>query len=346
MNKKIPVLDFLKGYSILTIILYHLFQLFPLTGLGEKAISFGGTGIHTFIFVSGFGLCLSYLQKPLPLAGFLEKRFSRVYLPYIIIVMLSALVTLVIPIYQGSLHAYFGHVFLYKMFDESIDGSYGEPLWFISTIFQLYFLFLPLAWLKKQLTDRQFILTGLIISLSWSFLVILIHREYYRTWSCCGLQFIWEFMLGMACAQWYLEGKFKFWTIGRLQLLLIAAAGLALYALLALRFGQYGRVFNDIPALLGYTALAVLLFRLGIKPVNDFLMFTGRVSYPLYLVHYLILRVLLYELGVFTLVTFALVLAFSYLAAFLLEKVFARISQEMFPRPPATRLRHPSSAIR
>ena len=140
-NQKITAIDFLKGYSILTIVIFHLGQALKLPTLMAQLINFGGTGVHTFIFVSGFGLYLSHLRKPLSYKVFLRKRFTKIYLPYIVVVAFSALVSLFIPVYNNSLYAFLGHVFLFKMFDEAIIGSYGYQFWFISTIIQLYLLF-------------------------------------------------------------------------------------------------------------------------------------------------------------------------------------------------------------
>ncbi|EDO13678.1 hypothetical protein BACOVA_00571 [Bacteroides ovatus ATCC 8483] len=38
-----------------------------------KASSFGGAGVHIFILCSGFGLCLSYLNKPLTYSQFIKR---------------------------------------------------------------------------------------------------------------------------------------------------------------------------------------------------------------------------------------------------------------------------------
>ena len=94
MKNKIEVIDFIRGYSILSIVIFHYCQSIALSPLFAKAINFGGTGIHTFLFASGFGLYLSHLQKPMVYRDFLKKRFTKVYIPYIAIVTLTALISL------------------------------------------------------------------------------------------------------------------------------------------------------------------------------------------------------------------------------------------------------------
>ena len=98
MLQRLEVIDFLRGFSIFTIVLMHLLQSYPIPPFLLAASSFGGVGVHVFILCSGFGLYLSYLNNPLTYSQFLKRRFLKVYLPYIIIILVSAL----IPFYNTS----------------------------------------------------------------------------------------------------------------------------------------------------------------------------------------------------------------------------------------------------
>lgn len=137
MKKHLDIVDFLRGFSIFTIVLMHLLQGYQMPNILYKIFSFGGAGVHVFILCSGFGLYLSYLYKPLGYKDFLKRRFTKVYLPYIIVIFISAL----IPFYNTSEDKWFqllSHVFLFKMFDETLESSYGIQMWFVSTIIQFY----------------------------------------------------------------------------------------------------------------------------------------------------------------------------------------------------------------
>ena len=90
-NRRLVVVDFLRGFSIFTIVLMHLVQSYHLPGFLQKATSLGGAGVHVFILCSGFGLYLSSLYKTLTYGQFLKRRFSKVYIPYLIVVIVSAL---------------------------------------------------------------------------------------------------------------------------------------------------------------------------------------------------------------------------------------------------------------
>jgi len=285
--KKFELIDFIKGYAILTIVLYHLLNSLQYSGVIEKAIQFGGTGVHAFLFVSGFGLYLSFLRKPLNYGVFLKKRFARVYIPYIIIVLLSALITQFIPIFKSSWYALAGHVFLFKMFDSSITGSYGVHFWFISTIIQLYLVFHLLVWFKKRASHLAFISTGVAVSFIWGIIVTLLGKSELRAWNSFFLQYVWEFMLGMVIAHLVSRDKLQF-KIKNWYFLLLAVICLPIYAFLALKAGSIGKVFNDIPALIGYLAIAVFIFQLKIIPLNKFMLYTSRISYSFFLIHILI----------------------------------------------------------
>ena len=159
MNKY-KLVHFLKGWSIFTIVLMHLCQGYA-SGILCKALAFGGAGVHVFILCSGFGLYLSYLRKPLKYKEFLKRRFSKVWVPYAIAVVLWGVWLMmrsgIFPIKEVA-----SHLFLYKMFSTELDTSLCYPYWFISTIVQFY-LFWPLIvkvfrmkWGGANFTNPQF----------------------------------------------------------------------------------------------------------------------------------------------------------------------------------------------
>ncbi|PYF76871.1 acyltransferase family protein [Pedobacter nutrimenti] len=299
MKQRFELIDFLKGYSIFTIVVYHTLQYFVLPFPFNKAISFGGTGIHTFFLVSGFGLALSSGGKEVKYLDFLKRRFDKIYMPYILVVVLSAGLCLFVPLFDHpSWYAFFGHVFFYKMFDNEIMISYGHQLWFISTIIQLYLVYPFLLKLLHRTSNTTFIAMGVLISLSWAVIVFLLGKSDLRIWNSCLFQFMFEFMLGMALAR-VKNKSFLTKKYNNLHLMFFSIGGLGLYAFLALKGGDVGQLFNDIPALIGYTGLAVLIYNLGIVIVNRFFLFTGKVSYALYLLHVLVITIVLYVVHYF-----------------------------------------------
>jgi peptidoglycan/LPS O-acetylase OafA/YrhL len=293
----IEILDFLKGYAMLSIVVFHLFQKMDLPDTLLKVINFGGAGVHTFIFISGFGLYLSHLKHPLTFVEYLKKRFLKVYIPYIITVSLLGIIGYLIPFDPYNTWAkYFSHVFLYKMFSETYIGTFGYHFWFISLIFELYLVFPLLIIVKQRLGNKWFLSLGIIISLSWSFLVLILGKAEMRVWNSFFLQYLWEFILGMYFAGNIFSGGFVFWDMKKSYVIIAAGAGMILYVLFSVKLGFVGKMLNDIPSLIGFTYFGILLYRLNIKLVKHFFVFTGVISFALYLVHFAIKLLVIYEL--------------------------------------------------
>ena len=139
--RKYEEISFLRGFAITTVILMHLLQVFVANGniphWLRVASSLGGTGGHIFVFCSGFGLYLSYLKKPTGFQTFVKNRFLKIYIPYILFVLIEFFLPHTAD--RGVLlRQLLSHVFLYKMFFEKYTISFGLQFWFISTVFQLY----------------------------------------------------------------------------------------------------------------------------------------------------------------------------------------------------------------
>ena len=285
------VIDFLKGFSITTIVVMHLLQAFvtQTPALISKAASIGGTGVHVFIFCSGFGSYLSYLKKPKGYFEFLKSRFWKLYIPYIVVVLMSFFVPVLYG-YKDRFMALLSHIFLFKMFFERYEGSFGDHLWFMSTIIQFYLLFIPLCGLKKKLKKGFLsIMTG--ISVGYWIIVLLLGKQELRIWNSFFLQYLWEFCLGMVMAENLARRKEL--RISRGVLLCMAGIGIGLQAVFAFQ-GSALKVLNDIPSLIGYGSLALLIYSL--RFINKPILFVSGFSYEWYLLHILIFT-LAFQLG-------------------------------------------------
>ena len=289
-NKRISVVDYLKGFSIFTIALMHLLQM--MSNVPSKIIklsAIGGTGVHVFFLCSGFGLYLSYLNKKTTYVEFLKKRFIKIYVPYIIVVLISFFVPWM---YTGDdrIQALLSHVFLYKMFIPQHEQSFGKHFWFVSTIIQFYIVFIPLCLLKRKSKKNSiFALMFLLISVFWWVLCYKAGVTDIRVWNSFFLQYIWEFVLGMILAEMLNEGRRI--RINALVLAVLAVAGIGIQAFMAMK-SETLKVFNDIPALIGYTSLALLLMMVPIiKKCAEWL---SKISYEYFLIHILIFTSILH----------------------------------------------------
>ena len=263
----------------------HLIQVFVAQGeiplWLRLAASLGGTGGHVFVFCSGFGLFLSWLHRPMRFGEFLKKRFFKIYLPYIFVVFVEF--CLPHSADRATLtRQLLSHVFLYKMFFEKYIISFGMQFWFISTILQLYLLFLPLCHFRRRFSMRATVILGVGLSVIWWIAMEVTGLGVKRIWGSFCLQYLWEFVLGMAAAE-------ALFTRRELKIPLpvlwaTAVIGLVLQALTAVR-GGWAAAFNDVPALFGYGSAALLLWHYGKRILRPVFLWVDGISYEWFLVH-------------------------------------------------------------
>lgn len=283
-------LDFLKGFSIIAIILRHLIgDYFGIEGtIFRKIALLGGAGIHVFFFCSGFGLYLSYLHRPLTFTDFIRRRFGKIYLPYIFIVVISFVVPF---IYQSPdrVGALFSHIFLYKMFMPEYIASFGQQMWYISTVFQFYVIFIFLCKVKKRMSDKAFFVLSLAASVFWWIFIICIGKSGERVWNGFFLQYLWEFSFGMILANYLYKGNSI--VISGEKIGITALVGIGLYGIMGTAGGIFSAV-NDIPGFFGFTAAALFVYSFKWKRLNYFFIKTALFSYELYLIHILIFEII------------------------------------------------------
>lgn len=295
-------IDFAKGYAIFTIVCYHALQRLDLPPLWQKAIVFGGTGVHLFFLLSGFGLGLARpFASP---SDFYKRRLVKIWLPYVLALSLSLLAALAFGLFPDGFDAWLAGAGLYQMFSEKYIEAFGGHFWFISTIIQFYAVYPALVWVRAKLGNARFLTVAMALSLLWWLTVSALGKGDLRTWNSFFLQFLWEFALGMVLADRVRStGKEKqnaipgiregvFWTYPWYWYLPAGLFFTATMVAAILKMGETGRVFNDIPALLGYTALSVFIYRVGesyLPPIDRFFRWVGGFSFSLYLVHVLVL---------------------------------------------------------
>lgn len=345
----LPFPDFAKGYAIMTIVLYHALQKLALPDWATQAAGFGGTGVHLFFLLSGFGLGLSRTEAST--WGFYSRRLVKVWLPYVFALSISLFAALEFGLFPDGWNAWLAGVGLYQMFSESHIQSFGGHFWFISAIVQFYLAWpLILRWRKRLGTAEVFFGVCLAVSVAWWLLVFLLGKGHLRSWNSFFLQFLWEFALGMLLAERYKTGEEKFprgdfWNYPRGWNALAAVSFTGLMLLMVMKLGATGRIFNDIPALLGYSALCIFLFQItenGLPALRRLLIWVGGLSYSLYLVHVLVLDFYLQMLEANGLkINPGTLLPFPFLAlaaAWVFDRMSQSFINSLSPRPASLRL--------
>lgn len=259
-------------------------------GYIKAGSALGGTGVHIFIVCSGFGLYLSYLNSPKKYFDFIKARIKKVYVPYILIILIAFCIPFMYE-ENDRFIALLSHILGFKMFIPKYEMSFLVPTWFVSTIIQFYLIFVPLCCVKKRIGNHIFVFVSLLISISYWILVFLLGKYGVRTWNSFFLQFFWEFAFGMCIAD-RLYNK-KSISLDIRLLILAAVLGLTLEGLCGIK-GDSLKLFNDIPALIGFGSVAVLLYYS--KILNRPILKISAFSYEWFLVHWLVFKII-FRLG-------------------------------------------------
>jgi peptidoglycan/LPS O-acetylase OafA/YrhL len=289
----------LKGLGILSVVFSHIaYMLVTNEGFMYPLSTIAGVGVDLFLFMSGYGLSVGMLKKPLPTLAFYKRRMIKIFIPFWIALILffaadiwflnidystSTIVT--------SLLGWFPTARGYE--------DVNSPLWYITWMIMFYLLF-PIFFSAKRLW-----LTALLLALI---------ANIVGMWNPFDLQDNWlhrlhtfAFSLGMLLA-WLLQEtkekpnrvafllkKFrdtlsgiKYYTF--IGVLLIFVGYMALHSsendwpIVAKFLGSYNYFIGQISALLMMAALIVVF---SLKRVESkFLSIFGIYSYEIYLLHW------------------------------------------------------------
>ena len=145
----ISVTQELKGLGILTVVFAHFAYmlvtnadfLFPLSIIA-------GVGVDLFLFMSGYGLTVGMLKKPLPIFEFYKRRVIKIFIPFwvalILIFAANAIfldIHYTVPYMIQSLLGWF----------PTAEGfnDVNSPFWYITWMMMFYILF-PLVFSTKR----------------------------------------------------------------------------------------------------------------------------------------------------------------------------------------------------
>jgi peptidoglycan/LPS O-acetylase OafA/YrhL len=295
--KKAELISYSKGIAILGIILFHLISgYYKDAAIIAKAASFGGAGVHVFILCSGCGLMYSNLNKPLSFIDFIQKRFWKVYIPYIIVVLVAFMLPNVYLGPNNRFLALLSHIFLFKMFVPDYTATFGYHFWYISTIIQFYFVFTLLVKLLYKIGRKYFLFLSCFLSLLWAITISVMGLSGIRVWNSFFLQYLWEFSIGMLLACEYNESdSINIEHLPTAKLICITFFAFCIYFVLSIN-GGFFKVFNDPFSLASFGGICLLLYRCNFLP--KFIYFTSHISYEIYLTHVLVYK-LIFDIFVF-----------------------------------------------
>lgn len=139
----------LKGLAILAVVFSHVGYflssdhrfLFPLSIMA-------GVGVDLFLFLSGFGLCISTLKKNLSFREFYQKRLLKLFTPFWIVIITFFLLDFFLLHITRTPH-YITKSLLGIFTNADLFQDVNSPFWFLTPLLFYYLLF-PLVFSKKR----------------------------------------------------------------------------------------------------------------------------------------------------------------------------------------------------
>ena len=145
----ISVTQELKGLGILTVVFAHFAYmlvtnadfLFPLSIIA-------GVGVDLFLFMSGYGLTVGMLKKPLPIFEFYKRRVIKIFIPFwVAIILIFAANAIFLDIHYTVPYMIQSLLGWFPTAEGFADVN--SPFWYITWMMMFYVLF-PLVFSTKR----------------------------------------------------------------------------------------------------------------------------------------------------------------------------------------------------
>lgn len=323
MNKRLDQLDSIRGLASLTVVFHHLVLAYPVLPAifsysPARIIVSGPQAVILFFILSGFVLSLPFLngrQSPYP--AYIVKRFFRIYVPYLAAICLAILAASLWHDQPERLMGGFFYSFWQSGFDISLivrhivmltdfdTYAYNTVIWSLiqEMRISLVFPFILFFILKRGLLFNLAVITIIIFISAFNDIYRIDSSTGYHTSYVEGLYFSTFFMIGALAAKhryrlikiyWALRKEYK-WA------LFITAILVYTYSKIGSKLipAAFSHVFDEYAV-----AAAVIVFitmalssRKMIGILNrKAISYLGKISYSLYLYHFIVLLSFAYAL--------------------------------------------------
>ena len=279
------MLDSLRGIAAVSVMLFHYLYVYHNEfGYSKKPViefEYGFLGVHLFFMISGFVIYFS-ISNSKDVRDFLIKRFIRLYPTFwLCLIITFTLVSIFgISAYRNTnifdALANTTMIIMEAAHVKAVDSSY----WSLQIELFFYF-FIAFIFLLKMQRHIDLILAGWLI-------LIVVYNFIYRI-PVAGL------FLNLRYGMYFIAG-ISFYKIKVLKqekifnhLIIISSYIIAL------------QTFKDMPGHVGGITASYCVFYLFIYDKlfflkNSFLLFLGKISYPLYLIHHYVGIIILQQL--------------------------------------------------
>lgn len=268
----------LKGFLSLGIVFHHLSQ-WVTTGVEFSNFGYMGTYIvSVFFFISGYGLYVQNNRKEDYLDDFLSKRLSKILTPFIAI-------SSIYLIYRSINGQVLSSLFFIDLFRKGSTVIYNG--WFVDIIILMYIFFYISFRLCSNKTIAILVNTIFIIF----YIVLVIRLEYGFWWYNSSLPFV----LGLLWAK----------NKNSIDEILNKYYFIVLVCIISLLFisHQYSFVLKKLHLVDSYSyaflanidnVIFTLFFILIARKIdfsNKYLLFLGKISFELYMIHGLVMSI-------------------------------------------------------
>lgn len=303
LQKRVDSIDSLRGVAIIMVILYHVHAWIP--GLSTLPswymfpISLGFSGVDLFFVLSGFSLYYAWLRqeqatKEVEVKKYYWRRFWRIYPPYLIAFFIPWLPVLFTTPAEAVKEALW-HIFLLHNYSEKFFYGANGPLWSIAVEAQFYMLFPLIVLLMKRWGVLQIVIAGIVLGLIYRTGVYMYFDELtYRQVPKPYLQGFWlaripNFLLGIWLAyQWTNRNETKKHNASRgLIMLATGVITLAFTWIVIYYFRHASMIIRELGFALGYVLIVYGALQGALQSLfsTRWLLFSGKISYSLYLTH-------------------------------------------------------------
>lgn len=295
---RIPLIDALKAFCCLLIVTHHLVIYGPMPeiayalipGLIDWLREYGRIAVQLFFVSAGFLCAAKYAPQGLALVTNpvppIRRRYWRLITPYLAALTLAVVSAAIARIWMQhesipgvpNLFQLLAHIFL--LHDLLNQEVLSAGIWYVAIDFQLFALMISALWIANRMQDRYPGLKSLALILIFSLTtasLLIFNRDSH--WDNTALYFFGSYGLGVLI-YWAAASEYRMAGFLVLIALILAA--------LTIEFRTRIAVAGGAMLLLG---VAQHFDFLHSKLIPGWLIYLGRASYSIFLIHFPVLLI-------------------------------------------------------
>lgn len=337
-----PEIDGLRALAVVPVILFHA---------GFDFFNGGFVGVDVFFVISGYLITTILIEdiekKSFSIIGFYERRARRILPALIFTLILMAFLSWLLlpaPDVRNVFQQLVSNAFFISNFHYTLTWGYFES-WTLPPIFlnswslaieEQFYLIIPLFLALFQKHIRFIVVVIIFLSLASILSMNLLEETHQKANYYLLPSRFWELSSGALLAYFM---KYKIGLVSKIRHVLPSWIGLLMLLLLISIFVIYNHEFPypsnwTIPIVLISAAMILLIEQqsfVGKILSNHFIVYIGKLSYPLYLLHFPIIilcknlflpRLETWQIGIFSIIISILfsILIYQYIEYFFRSK--------------------------